>query len=172
MKKQFTKTNSTLAIRNGKILLPDGKMISGGLSVEQGRIARIGQPTRTASALDVQGAYVIPGLIDIHTHGIGRISTSGSLQAYGEQEALRGTTAFYPTFFGRVKEPIGHLTLHLAETDNLRVVPKVVGFRLESPYLARTGAGRNKDLAPISSTTTRRLLRAGGGWIKIWEIGR
>lgn len=159
-----------MAIRNGKILLPDGQMVSGGLTVERGRIARIGQPNRTTSALDVQGAYVIPGLIDIHTHGIGRISTSGSLQAYAEQEASRGTTAFFPTFFGPPEETMAHMQRHLAETDNLRAVPQVVGFRLESPYLARTGAGRNKDLAPISSTTTRRLLRAGGGWIKIWDI--
>lgn len=160
-----------LAIRNGKILLPDGQMISGGLTVERGRIARIGQPNRATSALDVQGAYVIPGLIDIHTHGIGHTHcTKGSLQAYAEQEAARGTTAFYPTFFGPVEETMAFMQRHLAETDNLRAVPQVVGFRLESPYLARTGAGRNKDLAPISSTTTRRLLRAGSGWIKIWDI--
>lgn len=159
-----------MAIRNGKILLPGGQMVSGGLTVERGRITRIGQPNRTTSALDVQGAYVIPGLIDIHTHGIGRISTVGSLQAYAEQEAARGTTAFYPTFFGPAEETTAHMQRHLAETDNLRAVPQVIGFRLESPYLARTGAGRNKDLAPISSTTTSRLIRAGGGWIKIWDI--
>src|SRR5450759_32005 len=159
-----------MTIRNGKILLLNGQIVSGGLTVERGRIARIGQPNLTASALDVQGAYVIPGLIDIHTHGIGRISSSGSLQAYAEQEASRGTTAFYPTFFGPAEETTAHMQRHLTETDNLRAVPQIVGFRMESPYLARTGAGRNKDLAPISSTTTRRLLHAGGGWIKIWDI--
>lgn len=162
-----------MAIRNAKILLPGGQMVAGGLTVEQGRIARIGQPNRKTPALDVQGAYVIPGLIDLHTHGIGYTSVfsiNDTLQSYAEQEAARGTTAFYPSFFGPVEETIGHLNRHLAETDNLRTVPQVVGFRLESPYLARTGAGRSKDLAPISSTTTRRLLRAGGGWIKIWDI--
>lgn len=161
---------SAMNIRNGKILLPGGKIVSGGLTVERGRIARIGQPKRTASALDVRGAYVIPGLIDIHTHGIGRISTNGSLSAYAEQEASRGTTSFYPTFFGPVEETVAHMQRHLAETDNLRAVPQIVGFRLESPYLARTGAGQSKDLAPISSKTTRRLLRTGGGQIKIWDI--
>ena len=171
MKKQPMKTSTpTMAIRNGKILLPDGRTVSGGLTVERGRIARIGQPGRTASALDVKGAYVIPGLIDIHTHGIGRISSRDSLQAYAKLEASRGTTAFYPTFFGPVEETTAHMQRHLAETDNLRAVPQVIGFRLESPYLARTGGGLQKDLAPIRSTTTRRLLRAGGGWIKIWDI--
>ncbi len=163
-------THSYLALRNGKILLPDGRVVTSGLTINNGKIARIGKPDRRITTLDCRGAYVIPGLIDIHTHGIGRISTSGSLQAYAQQEASCGTTAFYPTFFGPAEETTAHIQRHLAETDNLRAVPQVVGFRLESPYLARTGAGRNKDLAPINSTTTRRLLRAGGGWIKIWDI--
>ncbi|MBU4285434.1 MAG: hypothetical protein L6437_16440 [Kiritimatiellae bacterium] len=95
-----------MAIRNGKILLPEGQMVSGGLTVERGRIAHIGQPNRTTPALDVKGAYVIPGLIDIHTHGVGRISTSGSPQAYAEQEASHGTTAFYPAFFGMAENDL------------------------------------------------------------------
>lgn len=165
------KTNhSSLAFRNGRILLPNGRIVTGGLTVNSGKITRLGQPDKKITTLDCRGAYVIPGLIDIHTHGIGRLSTNGSLQAYAEQEASRGTTAFYPTFFGPVEETVAHMQRHLAETDNLRTTPQVVGFRLESPYLARTGAGQNKDLAPISATTTRRLLRAGGGWIKIWDL--
>ena len=163
-------THSCLALRNGKILLPNGRIVTGGITIHNGKIARIGKPDRRTTTLDCRGAYVIPGLIDIHTHGIAYMSTSGSLQAYAEQEASRGTTAFYPTFFGPVAETILHLNRHLAETDNLRAVPQVVGFRLESPYLARTGAGRSKNLAPIHATTTRRLLRAGGGRIKIWDI--
>lgn len=160
----------SLAIINAKILLTSGRMIPGCLTITNGRITRIGRANRTAAALDVKGAYVIPGFIDIHTHGIGRCSTNGDLRAYAELEATCGTTAFYPSFFGPVDETIAHLERHLKETDNLRAVPQVVGFRLESPYLARIGAGRHKDLAPIRASTTRRLLRAGGGWIKIWDI--
>ncbi|MFH1477250.1 MAG: amidohydrolase family protein [Verrucomicrobiota bacterium] len=163
-------THSCLALRNGKILLPDGRILTGGLTIRHGKIDRIGKPDRGITTLDCRGAYVIPGLIDIHTHGIGWSSTSGALQEYARQEAARGTTAFYPTFFGPAEETIGLLNRHLDETANLRTVPQVAGFRLESPYLARTGAGRNKDLAPIRATTTRRLLQAGGGWIKIWDI--
>jgi len=163
-------TGSNLALRNGKILLPNGRIVTGGLTIHNGKIARIGKPDRKLTTLDCRGAYVIPGLIDIHTHGIGYESSNGTLATYAEREATRGTTAFYPSFFGPVEETIAHINRHLKETDNLRAVPQVVGFRLESPYLARTGAGRSKDLAPIRSTTTRRLLRAGNGWIKIWDI--
>lgn len=163
-------TSHSLAIHNAKILLPDGRIIPGGVAIANGRIARIGRAARATPTLDVNGAYVIPGFIDLHTHGIGRFSSHGDLRSYAELEATFGTTAFYPTLFGPIDETIAHLERHLKETDNLRAVPQVAGFRLESPYLARTGAGRNKDLAPIRAATTRRLLRAGGGWIKIWDI--
>jgi N-acetylglucosamine-6-phosphate deacetylase len=59
---------------------------------------------------------------------------------------------------------------HLKETHDFKDTPQVGGFRLESPYLAYTGAGINKDLAPISQGLTNQLLKAGGGYIKIWDI--
>ncbi len=59
---------------------------------------------------------------------------------------------------------------HRAETDELRLVPQIGGFRLESPYLACTGAGLAKDLGHISPQTTDMLLEAGGGHVKIWDV--
>jgi N-acetylglucosamine-6-phosphate deacetylase len=59
---------------------------------------------------------------------------------------------------------------HRAETDELRLVPQIGGFRLESPYLARTGAGLAKDLGRITVQTTNLLLEAGSGHIKIWDV--
>ena len=41
---------------------------------------------------------------------------------------------------------------------------------MESPYLARTGAGLDKDLGHITPEFTSLLLDAGGGHIKIWDV--
>ncbi len=170
MASRMTVKSKSLVIKNGKVLLASGELVEKNLLLENGRIAKIGAANRAAVELDAAGAYVLPGLIDIHTHGIGYESSNGSLKAYAEKEAARGTTTFYPTLFGPPEVSAGHMRRHIEETDNLRALPQIGGFRLESPYLGRTGAGISTDLAPISKATTNMLMKAGGGKIKIWDF--
>lgn len=163
-----------LLLRNGQVLLANGRMIRTDILVECGRIKRIGRiragGRRPMPDIDACGGYVLPGFIDIHTHGIGRESVNGSLKAYAELEAANGTTTFFPTLFGPPDESCEHMRRHLLETKNLKDTPQIGGFRLESPYLANTGAGISKDLAAISNKLTNELLKAGAGHVKIWDI--
>jgi len=164
----------TLIVRNGKVLLADGRISRADMIIAEGRIRKIGGARagefKQAEVINAAGKYVLPGFIDIHTHGIGYESYCGSLVKYAAKEASRGTTTFYPTLFGSVDFICAHLRRNLAETRSLADVPQVGGFRLESPYLAKTGAGREKDLAKITRAHTGQLLEAGGGHIKIWDV--
>lgn len=136
-----------------------------------GRIAKIGESLKSSKEIDASESYVLPGLIDIHTHGIGYESTSdGHLADYAALEATRGATALYPTLFSPPEELVEQMIRHRKETDELNDLPQIMGFRLESPYLGATGAGLSRDLAPISRKTTDMLLDAGGGNIAIWDI--
>lgn len=163
-----------LLVRNGQVFLASGKIIRTDILIERGRINEIGRISPGGRIhipeIDAGGFYVLPGFIDIHTHGIGRESVNGSLTAYAELEAANGTTTFYPTLFGPPGESAEHMRRHLRATHDLKATPQVGGFRLESPYLAYTGAGISKDLATISEKLTMRLLKAGGEFIKIWDI--
>ena len=151
--------------------MPDDNLTVCDVLIKNGSIQSIGQNFSADRTIDAAGLTVLPGLIDIHTHGIGRVSTDeGSLEEYARIEASRGTTTFYPTLFGSPEASIGNLTRFMNETDNLKTVPQIAGFRLESPYLAQTGAGISKDLAPISTELSHKLLEAGCGLIKIWDI--
>ena len=168
------KKTDSLLVRNGKVLLANGRIIRTDIFIEHGRIRKIGRIRRgnnkQISEINAAGRHVLPGFIDIHTHGIGYESFSGSLKSYAEKEASRGTTTFYPTFFCSLDKLCEHMRRHLSETRDLKDVPQVGGFRLESPYLAKTGAGLEKDLTNISEKNTNRILKAGGGYIKIWDI--
>ena len=91
----------TLVIRNGRVLLPDGRLESVDVLIENGRIAAIDKNMRhAATVLDAAGGYVLPGLIDLHVHGICNDSTETTLAEFATQEARYGATAFMPTFFG------------------------------------------------------------------------
>jgi N-acetylglucosamine-6-phosphate deacetylase len=162
---------NSILLKNGNVLLPDGDLRTCHVLAEDGRISEIGEGLHAEREIDASDAYVLPGLIDLHTHGLRRESAGdGSLAALAHEEASCGATTFYPTLFAPPDEIAAQMRRHRAETDELRQVPQVGGFRLESPYLATTGAGISKDLAPISPKITEMLLEAGGGHIKIWDI--
>jgi N-acetylglucosamine-6-phosphate deacetylase len=168
-------SENLLVITNGTALLPSGMLQLSDLWIRNGRIAEIVRPEERPSppeaTINARGAYVLPGLIDIHVHGIGYESPNAeTLDEFARLEATRGATCFFPTLFGPPDKTIANLERHRRNTDELRRIPQIGGFRLESPYLARAGGGVSTDLAPISRELTNKLLRAGGGLIKIWDI--
>ncbi len=69
-----------MLIKNGKVLTMTGKTIDNGfVNIENGKITAVGrmneldrevgeQVSASESVLDVQGAWVTPGLIDAHCH--------------------------------------------------------------------------------------------------------
>ena len=162
---------NSIAVKNGSVLHANGELKYVDVLIKGGKIAATGQGLAAETVIDATGCHVLPGLIDLHTHGVGYVSTDeGTLEDYAKTEASRGATTFYPTFFGPPEVTVENLKRHLRETDSLKSTPQIAGFRIESPYLAKTGAGINKDLVPISAEITSKLLDAGGGHIKIWDI--
>jgi len=160
-----------LVIRNGNVLLSSGDTRACDVLIESGTITKLGTGLRAGSEIDATGGWVLPGLIDLHTHGICYESASaGTLEDYSRIEAARGATTFYPTLFAPPDEIAAQMIRHRRETNELQLAPQVVGFRLESPYLAFASGGLPKDTAPISTYTTEMLLEAGGGHIKLWDV--
>ena len=163
--------HKVFAIKNGKVLLPTEGIQASDVLIEEGRIQKVGPGLSADAQIDAMGGYVLPGLIDVHTHGIRTVNLQdGTLQEYASFEASFGATTFYPTLFDTPDAIAEQMQRHRAETAELRLVPQVGGFRLESPYLARTGAGQGKDLGNITPQITAMLLAAGGGHIKIWDV--
>jgi alpha-D-ribose 1-methylphosphonate 5-triphosphate diphosphatase len=62
---------NTILITNAQVVTPDGVIPGGSVWVEEGRIRQTGAVTDPLSLsgqlLDADGAYVMPGIIDIHT---------------------------------------------------------------------------------------------------------
>lgn len=163
--------SDSLLVRNGSVITADRAIGQVDVLIENGRISDVGMGFACDNVIDADGAYVLPGIVDLHTHGIGEVSAGDeSLAEFAAGGRSYGATTFYPTLFAPPDQLVAQMERHRRETDELLLTPQVGGFRLESPYLAKTGAGISKDLAEIDSDLTARLIEAGGGHIRIWDV--
>lgn len=126
----------------GGRLVFGGRVASGRLMVEDGRIAAI---DLDSDGLDV-GPYIAPGFVDVHVHGWGGYDAMGDATALdGMARALlrRGVTSFLPTAVTAPLDALG------AFADRVRAwIPAApadgaepLGFNLEGPFLAPSRRG-------------------------------
>ncbi len=59
-----------LILKNGKLLTMEGPEFTGDIAIENGKIAAVGENLsfENAEVRDVSGCYVMPGIIDAHSH--------------------------------------------------------------------------------------------------------
>lgn len=103
------------------------------IGVDQGIITFIGKIP--APGVDLQGKEVIPGFIDIHTHGcMGMDTMDGdeAVEAMSHWYLRQGVTSFYPTTMSASKTELMRRTATLAQTGGA----KALGYHLEGPLLS------------------------------------
>lgn len=138
---------SAFTIDNVTMMLPGLEIKTGCLSVQQGRIVSTG-PSPSQQTLqrvfDGCGCLLTPGLIDIHTHGIGQYVYEASSDQLKEGLALLpqyGTTCVCPTFYRVMDRQSLHGLEALAAVLDEPLPVHVPGLHLEGPFLALPGAG-------------------------------
>ena len=62
---------NTLIFNNARMVLRD-ELVEGSLAVDRGRISAVAGPTAVAAAIDLNGDYLLPGLVEMHTDNFER----------------------------------------------------------------------------------------------------
>ena len=131
------------AITSGKILTPFRQIDGGGLLIEDGKIVQVfdGNPPSADRMIDVQGAYVSPGFIDMHSHGGGGFDyLDGNIEAFdgaGRFHMLHGTTSIVPTISASMDEELYcALTVFKEAKRSIKGGPDFIGIHLEGPYFS------------------------------------
>jgi N-acetylglucosamine-6-phosphate deacetylase len=117
--------------------------------------------------LDLTGRWIVPGFLDLHTHGGGgQDYATGDIAAGLAAHRRHGTTR---TVVSLVAEPVEVLEQQLARIADLTAAdPRVLGSHLEGPFLAeaRRGAHAAEMLRTPDDATIDRLIAAARGTLR------
>jgi N-acetylglucosamine-6-phosphate deacetylase len=136
--------NTVTAIVNGTVITPVKEIPDGLVLIEGDRIKEVGTRTQIevppeAEVIDVKGAYISPGFIDLHLHG----AWGGDVSAGTEQDLFKisaglvrgGTTSFLPT---TLSGPLAQITRAVDSVQKTMAKrppgAKILGVHLEGPY--------------------------------------
>lgn len=127
--------------------------------------------SKTTRLIDVKGAYITPGFIDTHIHGIGGYGTEDrSAQAIlGMSECLAdvGVTSFIPTVYTDTEEHMIASITAITDAMGREKGAKIIGIHLEGPFIAseKKGAQEEVGISPVDIPYLKRLLAAGSGQV-------
>lgn len=158
-----------MLIKNGKVLF--GRTFTDAdLSFDR-TIKAIGRLEGPAD-LDAAGGYVIPGLVDIHTHGaVGEDFSDGKpqgLQPLADYYAAHGVTSYLATTM-TLKEEVLTPAMHAVRDFKPGGGAKCAGVHLEGPFLsfAKRGAQAAENLHKPDAALFHRLNEASGGQVRL-----
>ncbi|MGI6368355.1 MAG: N-acetylglucosamine-6-phosphate deacetylase [Anaerolineae bacterium] len=158
----------------GAVVLPEGLVGQGWVLVQDGRIVDLGRGApsvsllRRAEPLDLAGAALAPGLLDLHVHGALGCDTMD-----GDPEALRTMARFYAThgvtgfLATTMTAPISEIHRALGAVREVMATGSggaaLLGAHLEGPFIdvSHAGAQATEHVLPASPDAYGPLLETG-----------
>nr|WP_237539161.1 N-acetylglucosamine-6-phosphate deacetylase [Streptomyces sp. SID486] len=156
-----------LVLSGANVVLPTGTVENGQVAVDGKRIA--GTAPAGAEVLDVTGHWLVPGFVDIHNHGGGGASFSGTpddiLTAIRTHREHGTTTLVAST----VTDETDLLVRQAGLLSELAEQGDIAGIHFEGPFISpcRKGAHSEKLLRDPDPAEVRKLIDAARGKAKM-----
>ena len=165
------------AIKNAQIVLENGIIWDGVLCIDDGIITAVGKEKdviipEDADIIDAEGAYVGPGLVDIHVHGGGGYRTDFDSDKAAMFFLKHGTTSFLSTLFYNLNLE-NFITCIRKVKEDMKTTPSIKGMYMEGPYMnAKYGADAhlNSWKEGICEEEYKALVDEAGSFVKIWAV--
>ncbi len=173
-----------MIIKNAILVLEDreekGSLRIRGKKID--RIERVITPGNGEKVIDAEGSYLMPGFVDLHTHGAGGYDfmdgDESDIINASLTHAMHGTTMCLPT---SLTSSDNDLLLFLKnfnsvkrkrEEGKLDKCSKMPGVHLEGPYFAQSqkGAQDERYIREPEESHYRMILENADGAIKRWSV--
>ena len=166
-----------MKFKNAMIFTEKGIFEKGGFEVEDGKFIHVLTADET-DALDLEGAYVIPGLIDVHTHGNSNEDFSDGnyegLVKMAKYYGSCGVTSFAPASMTLPYETLAKAfgTARAFVDAKLPGMAVLRGIQMEGPFFAekKKGAQNGEYLRNPDFEAFKKLYEDCGGLITIVDV--
>ncbi|MEU5794920.1 N-acetylglucosamine-6-phosphate deacetylase [Streptomyces sp. NPDC047813] len=157
-------------LSGANVVLPAGTVKNGTVAVDGERIT--GTPPAGAQVLDVSGHWLVPGFVDLHNHGGGGASFSGTaeqiLTAIRTHRAHGTTTLVAST----VTDEMDLLVRQAGLLSELAEQGDIAGIHFEGPFISpcRKGAHSEALLRDPEPAEVRKLIDAARGQARMLTL--
>ena len=165
-----------MIIRNGNVFQEDGSYRKMDLYVENGRIVSSEEEVSDKEEIDASGLKVLPGLVDIHSHGaVGHDFSDADatgLKKILKYEKAHGITSYCPTSMTLPMEQLIRIFASATEVEQDDSCARIVGLNMEGPFLdpAKKGAHVEEYIRKPDIRFFRECQEASGGMIKVVTV--
>ena len=164
--------------KNARVFTGDFQFHSGAFEVRDGVFSQVLPEAVPGDAVDLKGAVVIPGLVEVHSHG-----NSGADFSDGDYEGLKVMAAYYAkcgvTSFAPASMTLPYDVLEKAFANAGKLVREDIeglsvlrGIQMEGPYFSykKRGAQNPDYLKEPDFEGFQKLYDGCGGLIRIVDV--
>lgn len=165
-----------MIIKNGMVFGENQKFEQRDLYIENGRIVAGEEQVTDTDVVDASDLYVIPGLIDIHSHGaVGCDFSDANIEGLRKilaYEMSCGVTSYCPTSMTLPKEKLLEIFASVKDIAGQEDMAEIAGINMEGPFLdkKKKGAHVEEYICEPDRSFFRKCMEKSGNRIRLVTI--